>query len=73
MEALHIDLLENGYSLYDQEENDYVFEGIKDFDLAWELYELLLGEKEADEPIHPAVMSLGGFGQGVEVATAQAA
>ena len=50
MEALQIEIEENGYGIYDSTEQAFVIEGIREFETACELHEMLLGEREeADE------------------------
>ncbi|MEO5378056.1 MAG: hypothetical protein H7832_09795 [Magnetococcus sp. DMHC-6] len=53
MKKLHIDLLDNGYGLYDADVDGYLFEGIKDFDLIWDLYEKISDEM-ADKTVFKA-------------------
>ena len=49
MESLQIEIEENGFGIYDQDEGAYVIEGIRELETACELHEMLLGEREEDE------------------------
>ncbi len=49
MESLQIEIEENCFGIYDQDQQSFVIEGIREFETACELHEMLLGEREADE------------------------
>ncbi len=49
METLHIEMEENGYGIFDNDERSFVIEGIEDLAVACELHEMLLGEREDEQ------------------------
>ncbi|MBF0357940.1 MAG: hypothetical protein HQL70_04980 [Magnetococcales bacterium] len=51
MSTLHIEMEENGFGIFDSDQNSYVFEGIEDLSIAYELHEMLLGEREDEQAL----------------------
>jgi hypothetical protein len=49
MGTLHIEMEENGFGIFDSDQNGYVFEGIEELSIAYELHEMLLGEREDEQ------------------------
>ena len=48
MERLRIEMEENGYGIFDNQAQVFLFEGILDWGVAWELHEMLLGETDEE-------------------------
>lgn len=48
MAQLDIEMVENGFSIYDREERAFVIEGIREFEVACELHEMLCGERQIE-------------------------
>ena len=54
METLHIEMEENGFGIFDDSQCGFIFEGIENLEIACELHEMLLGERESfDTASHP--------------------
>ncbi|MBF0368223.1 MAG: hypothetical protein HQL52_02100 [Magnetococcales bacterium] len=48
MERLHIDIEDNGYTVFDDQQHQALIQGIQDYAVACELHEMLEGELEAE-------------------------
>jgi hypothetical protein len=46
-ERFSIEMVENGYVIFDQHDHNPLIEGVQDWELAWELHEMLTGEYDA--------------------------
>lgn len=45
--SFHIDMVENGYAIFDSGSKQPLIEGIREWNVAWELHEMLTGEYDA--------------------------
>ncbi|MBF0283399.1 MAG: hypothetical protein HQL51_02975 [Magnetococcales bacterium] len=51
MTALNLEMAENGYEIQEQQTGRVMFQGIRSWDAAWEVHEMLTGELEEEEEL----------------------
>ena len=57
METLHIEIEENGFGIFDSDQHAFIIEGIGNLEIACELHEMLLGEREAEATSLPTQLN----------------